>query len=217
MSYYLNGKVVANFWQIDDKLTLYVNNKEVFSHGLIQHGEPSTSCVLSNYLNPGKNTVRVAVYNGPGWGVLIGALTSDSGFTHKWHYVNANAPKNSIIIDDTIEIFYEDKVNSSPREKVLLSFSEIDDYVTITLNGGEKVFHCGLLRHNQDKVIIDLTNDLHWGSTNNIQVTATNGPGSAALVGQLTVGKKTFASWNKHPGHAVGRGVFMNDNIKLDL
>ncbi len=62
-------------------------------------------------------------------------------------------------------------------DNTTLSFKQIADEVEVFLNG-ESVFQNAILRHNEPQIEVDLSDQLVSG-TNEIQVVAENGPGSA--------------------------------------
>ena len=204
----VRSKAEMLFTQIDDVVAVYVNGEQVFDHGLIHHGQPSVTFNLLPHLRSGTNSVRVTAENGPGWGVLKGTLTTTAGSVYNWNYVNANAPKNSVFLDETIEVEYL-------PVRTVVSFAQIDDKVTVTLNGSQ-VFAHGIIRHNEPKVEFDLTDKLNAGS-NTVRVVAENGPGWGVLIGALNKGNGAIHNWKYINANAPKNSVFLDETVNIEL
>lgn len=69
-----NG-LVLNFQIIDDYVKVYINGEEVYTHGIIRHGDPAVQVDLTDKLvTSQRNEVRIVAFNGAGSGTLIGDL-----------------------------------------------------------------------------------------------------------------------------------------------
>ena len=80
-----------------------------------------------------------------------------------------------------------------PQRRVDIQI-QIDDEVEVFLNG-ESVFQNAILRHGEPQIEVDLSDQLVSG-TNVIQVEATNGPGSATLLGSISVDGEVIDEWS---------------------
>ncbi len=94
---------------------------------------------------------------------------------------------------------------------VSLTFTEADDSATVTLNGKE-VGTTGLIPSGGTPATYELA--LNPGR-NSLQVVATNEPGSATLVGQLTSGDEVLHRWNIRAANL--KGEFVKDAVEIDF
>lgn len=102
-------------------------------------------------------------------------------------------------------------------EQVVVKFSQINDSVTVKVNGTE-VFNHALLVHNQPHVSYDMTGDLQPGE-NTIEVIGISKIGMAVLYGSLSSNGKIIDDWAVGYGGTHAYDVnkpFVHETIKID-
>jgi hypothetical protein len=201
------------FWSIDDSVKITVNGEEAGSSNIVRHGQPPKVFDITAKLRDGKNTVVVEAKNGPGWGALMGTLSTTDGFTHTFNYLNPAAPKNQVFLTETFEL--ERQPVELPEGHVTIVFDTVNDKVSIAVNDNEPLEQ-GLLLHGQGPKQYDLTERLKPGR-NLIHVTAVNTHAQGELIGSIQVGGVKIHEWERGEHTTGTKGVFVQETIPVNL
>ena len=100
-------KLVLTFTQIDDALSVKLNDQEVFTHAILRYNQPKVEIDLTEKLAAGANTLVVTAINGAGPGILIGSLAADDQVIKEWKIGGDSRIHNAAFVDERFPIEYQ--------------------------------------------------------------------------------------------------------------